>query len=253
MPKQHIKGVFSNNGNAKLVSANDTSNFTYLGRFVNSDEAMQISYEMSQKSHNALKWLIENDSVQRGGRAFLCWNPKGKEIPNPMCAFVSNREEKPQPTEYKQILKDIVNGYKSAFDNDDFIISAAFDAATTGRLFVTYYNELSVNDFFERAKEWDEHCCFINCCFINFKGVSSPNLFQIINVAFGTQRGDAENARLEVDDKLFAQQLQRLFSCRIEGSRFPTDIMRACVKKRRILKSLQKGIRASCFLQAVRL
>ena len=36
---QHLKGVVSMHGNAKIISGNDTSNFTYLGRFVDADEA----------------------------------------------------------------------------------------------------------------------------------------------------------------------------------------------------------------------
>ncbi|MCC8073148.1 MAG: type I-C CRISPR-associated protein Cas8c/Csd1 [Clostridiales bacterium] len=231
--EQHLKGVFSNNGNAKLISANDNTNFTFRGRFLDSDEAMQISYEMSQKSHNALKWLIANDSVQRGGRAFLCWNPKGKEVPKPLFSFFDNSDERPQPSNYKSILSKILSGYKSSFDSTDLIIVASFDAATTGRLAVTYYNEFGADDFFEHMKFWDE-----TCCFINYGYVSSPLLPQIIKVAFGTQRGEAENASLETDDKVFAQQLQRLFSCRIEGSFIPTDIMQACVKKAQNLKIL---------------
>ncbi|MEL7658190.1 MAG: type I-C CRISPR-associated protein Cas8c/Csd1, partial [Bacillota bacterium] len=39
---------------AKLISANDTAGFTFRGRFHNSREAAGISYEVSQKAHNAL-------------------------------------------------------------------------------------------------------------------------------------------------------------------------------------------------------
>lgn len=77
---QHMKGVFSYKGNAKLISSNDTSNFTYRGRFCTADEAMTVSYEASQKAHNALKWLITNQSVIIGNRSFLCWSPEGVKV-----------------------------------------------------------------------------------------------------------------------------------------------------------------------------
>lgn len=68
---QHPKGVFSLNGNAKLISANDAVGFTYRGRFSEEWQAAQISYEASQKAHNALRWLIQEQGVVCGGRVFL--------------------------------------------------------------------------------------------------------------------------------------------------------------------------------------
>src|SRR5690606_19819397 len=38
---------------AKLISAYDSSGFTYRGRFRESNQAAAISYEVSQKAHNA--------------------------------------------------------------------------------------------------------------------------------------------------------------------------------------------------------
>ena len=43
--KQHPKGIVPINGNAKLISANDTENFTFRGRFTNASQAATISYE----------------------------------------------------------------------------------------------------------------------------------------------------------------------------------------------------------------
>ena len=68
---QHAKGIVSIKGNAKLISSNDSSGFTYRGRFVNDKQAFSISYEASQKAHNALKWLIANQGVIRGERAYF--------------------------------------------------------------------------------------------------------------------------------------------------------------------------------------
>ena len=52
---QHLKGVVSLNGNAKIVSANDNTNFTYRGRFIESKEALSVGYTASQKSHTICK------------------------------------------------------------------------------------------------------------------------------------------------------------------------------------------------------
>ena len=79
--RQHPKGIIPMNGNAKLISANDTSNFTYRGRFTDDQQAATISYEASQKAHNALRWLAveQGARIVFGGRTFLCWNPQGKQ------------------------------------------------------------------------------------------------------------------------------------------------------------------------------
>ena len=78
---QHPKKIINICANAKLISANDTSGFTYRGRFQTDAQAMTMSYEASQKIHSALHWLSANQGVAIGGRTFLCWNPQGIEIP----------------------------------------------------------------------------------------------------------------------------------------------------------------------------
>ena len=80
--EQHLKGVIASSGNAKLISANDTSNFTFRGRFTDDSQAATVSYEASQKAHNALQWLAAEQGVREvfGGRTFLCWNPQGIQV-----------------------------------------------------------------------------------------------------------------------------------------------------------------------------
>lgn len=78
--KQHAKGIIPMNGNAKLISANDSSNFTYRGRFTEESQAATVGYEASQKAHNALRWLAAEQGTVYGGRTFLCWNPQGRRF-----------------------------------------------------------------------------------------------------------------------------------------------------------------------------
>ena len=54
-----------------MISSNDKTNFTYRGRFHDVGEAYTISYEASQKIHNALKWLIERQGVKVGDKEFV--------------------------------------------------------------------------------------------------------------------------------------------------------------------------------------
>lgn len=217
---QHPKGIVPASGNAKLISANDSSGFTYRGRFSKDWQAATVSYAASQKAHCALRWLVANQGVSFGGRTFLCWNPQGCPVPpihSPMMR--GNVPRTAAPTQYRQQLLKALSGWKNKLPDQAGVVIAAFDAATTGRLAVTYYNELQASDFLERLKYWDETCCWENG--------QSPTLFQFVNYAFGTLR----NGKAEPDDRIRGQQMQRLVACRIDKTRFPFDIERALVEK----------------------
>ena len=105
---QHLKGAFSLNGNAKMISANDSANFTYRGRFAEPEEAASVGYLASQKAHNALKWLISTQGTVQGGRAFVCWNPQGRPVPKPIWPLQFQFEEEkslPDYQSYRQALR----------------------------------------------------------------------------------------------------------------------------------------------------
>lgn len=223
---QHPKGVFSLNGNAKLISANDTVGFTYRGRFSEEWQAAQIGYEASQKAHNALRWLIQEQGVICGGRVILCWNPQGKTITPPTLPF---RAPKPiwLPSSYQQALQDALESKKRGFEITDGVVVVAFDAATTGRLAVTYYNEFQAHDFLQRLYAWDNTCCWPDWR----SGIQSPSLKQIVNCAFGTQKAENGIKRITADDPVMRQHLQRLIACRVEKSAMSADIVKALASK----------------------
>ncbi|MBQ4156976.1 MAG: type I-C CRISPR-associated protein Cas8c/Csd1 [Clostridia bacterium] len=226
---QHIKGVFSLNGNAKIISANDSSNFTYRGRFDKPDQAASVGYISSQKAHNALKWLISTQGTIHGQRAFVCWNPQGHSVPkitSPL--FFPSDDDTPPVPEYRNYQKELrrkLAGYRENLSGGKQVIIASFDAATTGRLAITYYSELLGSDFIDRIEFWDETCCWKD----DRMGIYSPHLYNILNFTFGTQRG--EDGRVETDDKLIAPNMQRLLACRIDRAAFPLDIMKALTTK----------------------
>lgn len=222
----HLKGVYSLSGNAKVISSNDAANFTFRGRFLNSQEAVSIGYEDSQKAHNALKWLIANQGKSFGDRVFVCWNSCGVEIQRPFSPFLSKEDgEKKTPSDYKNDLKRKVVGLESKLPEKAGVAIASFEAATKGRLAVTYYNEFAYSDFLDRLKSWDEECCF----FDSKNGFRSPSISEIVTYAFGTQKGQDDTSRVEIDRKILGSHFQRLLLCRLERMRMPADIMRNLV------------------------
>ena len=216
---QHPKGIIPINGNAKLISANDSSGFTYRGRFTEEKQAVAIGYEASQKAHNALRWLAQEQGVILGGRTFLCWNPQGRLIPQPSYPFMPPAPPIFRPTEYKDSLQKVLNSKKAELKLTDGVVLAVFDAATTGRLSLTYYNELQAHDFLERLHDWDASCCWPHWKF----GIQSPRLKDIVDYAFGTQR----DKWMETDERVLRQQMQRLIACRVDKALIGADIVKA--------------------------
>ena len=229
--KQHPKGIISMNGNAKLISANDKVGFTFRGRFEQDWQAASIGYVSSQKAHNALRWVAANQGVIIGGRTFLCWNPEGIKVPSPLKPLVLfQKDDVVVDINYCKELYKTLNGWKEVLSKNSGSVTviAAFDAATTGRLSITYYNELLSSDFLERLYNWDEHCQW----YFSYRNIQqAPSLKQIVECAYGIEREEKGITKLVVDDRIMKQHVQRLLSCRIDCAKFPKDIKQQLVQR----------------------
>lgn len=219
---------------AKIISANDSSGFTYRGRFISKEETVGVGYVPSQEAHNALRWLIERQGYRDHGMCIVSWNPELEEIPDWMREeeFESdcNEEEELPPDlaeEYARRLNKGIRGRYTQFDNPNkAIIIMSLDAATPGRLAVTYYQKLSGSVFLDNLLHWHMSCSWImgrkNQESYSYKPIS-PTLEDIINAAYGVER----NGYLQVDEKLIEGVLKRLIPCIVEGKNIPIDIVKS--------------------------
>lgn len=225
---KHPCGIISNPYMAKLISANDGKGFTYRGRFSDEKQAATVGYIASQKAHNALRWLASEQGVREfsGKRIFLCWNPEGKTIPRPM-RRVRSAEAEPvrKPSEYKKQLQGTLLSFRKdhQLKDTDRAVLVSLDAATTGRLAVTYYNEIGLGTFLRRMEDWDGHCCW----YAGKLGIQAMSLLDIVDCAFGLERKNF----LETDEGIRGQHLQRLLHCKMDGGIFPLDILRALTQR----------------------
>ncbi|MEG1639680.1 MAG: type I-C CRISPR-associated protein Cas8c/Csd1 [Ruthenibacterium sp.] len=220
--EMHPKGVSSSNFGAKLISANDSSGFTYRGRFTQARQAASIGYTASQKAHNALRWVVANESVTLGERIFLCWNPEGSPVP--LFAFLGMPNTKPKNfIGYRQELLATLTGYRQKLKPEADVVIAALDAATTGRLSVTYYNELKGSDFLNRLEEWYTTCCWQSAQY----GVQSPSLKHIVICAFGTE----QTKIIEADEGVLREHTQTMLHCLVDKQPIPRDIVAALVTR----------------------
>lgn len=237
---QHPKKIINSCANAKLISANDTSGFTYRGRFTDDTQAMTMGYNASQMVHNALHWLAATQGVLIGGRMFLCWNPQGVDLPKPSASFLRRSTERRfKYSEYREALSQTLRGWKETIPPDAGAVVAAFDAATSGHLSLTYYSELLASDFVERLHHWDDVCCWEHFYF----GVESPSIYQIVDCAFGTVRNSNNQCKLETDDRIKRQHVQRLLCCRVNKQNMPADIVQAVAAKANNLQIMDPQLR----------
>lgn len=229
----HPKGIVAANYGAKLVSANDTQGYTYRGRFQTAEQSCALSYEASQKIHSALTWLAKKQGVSVGTqdkRTFICWNPQGKKTPDILNAFGFEEDgEVIVDIPYRKKLAKTLQGWRNQFEDNDDVIIMGLDAATTGRLSITYYHELKASEFWTNILYWGETC---NWNYLKFKQDSSayfktetPTFRRIVECAFGREQG----VFIDVDDRVLKEQSQRLLKCMLERQKLPSDIMQALV------------------------
>ena len=174
-------------GNAKLVSANDTSGFTFLGRFLSDKQAVALGRDVSQKAFNMLKWLIKRQGIRNGDQVTVAWAISGKPVPSPMkdisseldwadidnwdISAVENPDEiaaqrPPENSEASpewsvnigrsaaEIIKKKLHGYRKELKEYEQISLIMLDSATPGRMALTYYQEFLPADYFANLDAW---------------------------------------------------------------------------------------------------
>ena len=235
---KHPSKIRNSGDKAKLISSNDTSNFTFRGRFKTAEEAMTISYLVSQKAHNALKWLINQQGQKVGEKVFVLWGTeiqKTPEILGDTDDFIDHflnddsnyEEEDVTGVEFSKQFNKAISGYKSRIRPDVKLALIGIEAATTGRMSIIFYREYSglagheLIDNIEKwhkSSSWNHRYKFKDKKVIPFHG--APSLRDIAIVAYGTDRGKS----IEADEKILSNTVERLLPCITDGSKIPRDI-----------------------------
>lgn len=242
LPKieSHPNKLRNSGDKAKLISSNDTSGFTFRGRFTKANEVANISYEVSQKAHNALKWLIEKQGKIVDGRVFLVWGSKNVELPQ-VTEDVSNDmdiledffdinpiKQQIETTKvnlarkYNQLLSGINKNIQ--VEENQKVHVMTIDAATPGRLAVLYYRNLHINEYFKRLQEWHKGCSWrhqrkVDGVWKEYYG--SPSFQTIAKSAYGPKPSE----------KIIKNVMERLLPCVIDGRTIPLDIVQNAIQR----------------------
>lgn len=227
--ENHPSKIRNTGDKAKLISANDTSNYTYRGRFKTKSEAVSVGYDFSQKVHNALKWLIERQGKNYSGMTVVVWSSVLAELPNISGSadddlFGDMFEETPDTMPvYKEYLSKSIFSRKANIPINSKVMIMGLDAATTGRMSVSLYSELTCSDFYENIKKWHTDTAVRKFSSKRKKVmIDSVGVHDIINCAFGYENS---KGRLECKEDIVSDTALRLIPCITEGRPLQSDIM----------------------------
>jgi len=232
---------------AKLISSNDGSGFTFRGRFTDPSglEAASVSFEVTQKAHNALRWLISKQGTRLGEQAIVAWSINNQEIPNPLDSSLQlatdSNEEKDidELLELEQLarigaievgntgqsvalaLRQKLLGYRKALGDTTSILIISLDSATPGRMALTYFRELTACEFLNRIEKWHDTTAWLLYYNKGRRFLGAPSPYEIAQAAYGSR----------LDDKLKSATYRRLLPCIIEARPIPDDIVTSCVQR----------------------
>lgn len=71
LAQNHSRFIRYSSDGAKLISSNDTSGFTFIGRFFDAAQACGVGFEITQKAHNALRWLIARQAYRNNDQVIV--------------------------------------------------------------------------------------------------------------------------------------------------------------------------------------
>ena len=252
---QHPAKLRNDGDKAKLISSNDLSGFTFRGRFLNDEEALKkqlpinqacgVGYEVTQKAHFALRWLISRQGYRKGDQAIVAWATSGASIPKPtddplaLLGFDELPSDESSSVSTAQDLaiklKKKIAGYNKELGNTTGVIVMGLDSATPGRMSITFYRELKGSDYLDRIDRWHRECTWIHNYryketqnseqnkterkYYSFVGAPAPR--DIAEAAYGGK----------VDDKLRKATIERILPCIIDGRQIPRDLVESAVRR----------------------
>ncbi len=227
---KHPSKIRNTGDKAKLFSTNDESGFSYRGRFADKTQATAISFDYSQKLHNALKCLIKKQGYIVDGLCILVWENNLEEIQKPFegCSFDDDEDGYIPESNTGEINKTLtiasITGTKNKYKSDSKTLLIMFDSATTGRLSMTEYAEVATSDYLSNLEKWHRDTSWI--CYGKRHSFS---VYEIAACAYGNEEGSV----LKPGEKTKKDVYQRLIPYIVCGGRIPQDIVnqlfiRAC-------------------------
>lgn len=245
---------------AKLISSNDISGYTFRGRFTDSKKSIDnngaqsvgVAYEVTQKAHNALRWLISRQGFRNGDQVVVTWAVSGEEVPQPMEGtwdFIGNDSlEISVPVQavdnqidhtrdigqsFSIALKKYMAGYQAKLETTDNIVIMGLDSATPGRMAVIYYQEFFPDEYIMRISQWHHDFAWYQRHKVEKNvGKAKPILKTIWSICAPPPRAIWEAIYgTHLNDSLKKNTIERILPCIVEARPFPHDLVFKAVQK----------------------
>lgn len=248
------KKIRNEGDGAKLISANDSDNYTFRGRFSDKTEAFAIGYETSQKMHNALKWIIRKQGYSWDGLCVVIWESGMNPLPSwnaDTDTVIDEYDMLQEKDEYytqqdwdeddtqendtgevqASIFRSAMRGYGKRFGDMSRVVLLAFDAATTGRLAMIENKSFESSRYLNNLAYWHESCEWQQVKYKDghkYEYMGMAGVSDIAEAVYGTE----QNGRLTLNHKrMYAQVCKRLLPCISERREVPVDMVRQAVLK----------------------
>ena len=233
------KGVFEN---AKLISQN--SEIAFIGdRFPtkeSSNNIIRVGYETSEKIHLMIKYLLENKNSNiwlESSQYLINWfsddlaNKSQLDIVKPEFDSLFEDEEDDVEESHQLIRPNAVNQEigssfikgRKLFGNDATYYIAILTKTSKGRIALKYFRQLQVSQLLKNLENWQDTYSWEERTKLGIYKQKTPNFNEIINAAYGVDRG----RYLELDNDSFrSDQYQQLVTALIDGKAIPNSIVK---------------------------
>lgn len=228
---QHPAKIRNDGDKAKLISSNDLTGYTFRGRFTSAEEACGVGFQVTQKAHNALRWLVARQGRRDGDQAVVAWAVSGADVPDPQAdtfSFLFGGKDAPAPPKTGYTAQEVgaalskkMAGYGAKLKPTDEVVVLVLDSATPGRMAISYYRELMGSEFLGRIESWHTSCCWQQYFGKDRIFIGAPAPRDIAEVAYGRR----------IDDKLRKATIERLLPCIVDGAPIPRDLVESCVRR----------------------
>lgn len=218
---------------AKLISSNDTDGFTFRGRLTGDDADLvaSVSFDVTQKAHNALRWLIEKQAYSNGSQRIITWAVSGHPVPDAFgdsSVFLDGLASESHTPLYADTaqafatqLNNAIAGYRANIDPSEEIVTMALDSASTGRMAIQFYRILRGTEFLDRIAAWHARFAWFQNFGKNKRFIGAPAPKDIAESAYGSR----------IDDKLRRATVERLLPCIIDSAPIPRDLVFSAVRR----------------------
>lgn len=243
---------------AKLISANDKDGFTYRGRFNCQTEACGVGFELSQKAHNALRWLIARQGRRFGECAFVTWGwsedfsspaPQPFDDTDTMLQILSETRPSDGNTSslqrdaeeartrnvtlaaiYAENLTSCMAGYaKKLGDKHRNVHLVAIDAASTGCMSLVLDREIESSRLLGNLENWHRAAAWIQD--FGFDGTDRKKIRRQFIGAPSPEAIAWLACGRNPSEKHLSAVVNRILPVIIDGMALPEDIAKTCLSR----------------------